>query len=178
MRGYFFFFVLAVTGAAVACGSSSGSNGGPDSGTDAKGHDGSPADGGGDSRHPGDSGKHDSGKGDGGSDGGPHEAGPDGGLIEGGDGGTNVFCSETTAGVPYCFGYENYPPTLVSGFETTCTTTDKGTVISSCPSAGLVGCCTIQGTNTVVSCDYSGTASADQGMCTGLSGTWSTSAPP
>jgi hypothetical protein len=49
-------------------------------------------------------------------------------------------------------------------------------VTNSCPSANLVGCCTITTSGiTVEECYYSGTASTDQQACTGGGGTWSTS---
>jgi hypothetical protein len=63
----------------------------------------------------------------------------------------------------------------ISSLNTNCTNA-MGTVVTACPTADLVGCCTtkIEGTYTSETCTYSGTAADGEASCTAQSGTWTT----
>ncbi len=87
-------------------------------------------------------------------------------------GGTDLYCSVTTDGVlKSCLTYTNVPSTDVSGFTQSCAI-DKGTIVSSCPGTGQVGCCQ-QTTDqvTAIDCFYCGPASMYEAACTGAA-TW------
>jgi hypothetical protein len=108
-------------------------------------------------------------------EGGSEDAGEGG--VEAGDAassGSSAWCAQTVMGVAYCYGQEGLVPAQVTTFDATCMT-NMGTVVSSCSTTGLVGCCTYAAATTLVYCSYSGTASADQTSCTTMGGTWSTS---
>jgi hypothetical protein len=62
-----------------------------------------------------------------------------------------------------------------SAEQKTCSS-EGATIVTSCPTAGLVGCCLInQGPSLNTNeCMYTGTASVDEAMCTSNGDTWST----
>jgi hypothetical protein len=101
-----------------------------------------------------------------------------------GSGGTpGVFCSTSLLGSQLCYGYTNLNSDQTNAVTSACTQTLQGKIVSSCPSAGIVGCCkSSQGGYNIEECYYAddaGTSSADQDKqaCTSspTNGTWSTS---
>ncbi len=74
-----------------------------------------------------------------------------------------------------CLMYTGVASSSVSSAESACTSSG-GTVVSSCPTANLVGCCTTTAASyTDEACYYgSGTASTYESACTSASGTWAT----
>ncbi len=94
-----------------------------------------------------------------------------GGSSSGSSGTTDVaFCSVTSQNTCYVFG--NNPGETVSGDDENCTAMLGGTVATSCPTAGLVGCCLYTSPNDY-ECFYSGTQATD---CPGVNG-WTTTIP-
>jgi hypothetical protein len=81
-----------------------------------------------------------------------------------------AFCSVTSQNTCYVFG--NNPGETVSGDDENCTALLGGTVATSCPTAGLVGCCLYTSPNDY-ECFYSGNQATD---CPGVNG-WTTSIP-
>jgi hypothetical protein len=100
-----------------------------------------------------------------------------GGGPGGGGSGNQVACVITVDGgaLEGCTILED----LNAQAQTEATTNCKGTVATTCPTAGLVGCCKIPsaGAGSVPSeqCWYVGTASTYTSVCSSLNGTWSTS---
>jgi hypothetical protein len=99
----------------------------------------------------------------------------------GGGGSPSVFCSASFAGSQICYGYTNLTSDQQNAVTSSCKSTLQGTIVSACPTSGLLGCCktTTAGYNTE-ECYYgddagTSSASADQMACTSQSGTWSTS---
>jgi hypothetical protein len=100
-------------------------------------------------------------------------SGSSGGSSSGGA--SSVYCSLTVQGQTACIILLNVPSAQVSAEDQACTN-QGGTTVSSCPSSGLVGCCTIViGGLSTEQCVYFGTASDEQSSCTQTGGTWSTS---
>jgi hypothetical protein len=91
----------------------------------------------------------------------------------GGDGGgASVYCSTTTNGLlESCTAYTNVPANSVGALTQSCTT-QRGTVVGSCPSTNQVGCCqkTVDQL-TARDCFYCGPASTYESACTG-GATW------
>jgi hypothetical protein len=90
-----------------------------------------------------------------------------------------VSCSSSQLGQESCFNYSNLNSDQENAVKSICSAIN-GTVVSSCPTAGLVGCCkTTASGYTSEQCYYaddSGVpASSDQQSCTTGNGTWSTS---
>jgi hypothetical protein len=87
----------------------------------------------------------------------------------------DFFCSTMSGGAEQlCFVYKHLTAAQQSAASTACTQ-QHGTAVTSCPSAGLVGCCTETASGvTAESCNYAGTASDLMTACASASGTWST----
>lgn len=139
---------LTILGAALAC-SSSGSGGG-------------------------DGGSSGSGSGSGGTDGGGSSSSSSGGSSSGSSGGSSSSGGGSSSGAysNWCYiaGSE-----CVNGEGNTAQCTNlKGTQVASCPTTGLVGCCTIAQVTTET-CYYKGQAANLQSTCTSNGGTWATS---
>jgi hypothetical protein len=80
------------------------------------------------------------------------------------------------AGNQFCYVYKNLTSDQESAEQQACKAQSGASVVTSCPSASLVGCCTqTQAGVAVEACYYFGTASTDQQACTQAAGTWSTS---
>jgi hypothetical protein len=94
----------------------------------------------------------------------------------GGSGQTTGFgCSLSLAGNQFCYVYTNLTSSQQMMEQQACTG-QSGTVVTSCPSTNLVGCCkVVMGGIGVDECYYFGTASVDEQGCMGAMGTWSTS---
>ncbi len=96
-----------------------------------------------------------------------------------GGGSNSLVCSTNTGGVESCVEYKGFTSDQQSSLNSSCT----GSVVSSCPTAGLLGCCTTTVSSyTVESCSYGSTdggfgltASDEESSCKTISGTWSTS---
>ena len=112
-----------------------------------------------------------------GSSGGGTGGGAGGSSGAGGSNGSQVACVTTSPnGTMGCTLLLDLSPAGVTDATNNC----KGTVASSCPTAGLIGCCDIPsaGSGSVPSeiCSYSGTAASLESNCTSVfKGTWSTS---
>jgi hypothetical protein len=95
----------------------------------------------------------------------------------GGGGGSTppgVYCNTNLGGVQTCYGYSNLNSDQTNAVTMECTSSLMGTVASSCPTSGQVGCCqsTVSG-YTINECYYCGSASTYQMACTAQSGaTW------
>jgi hypothetical protein len=100
---------------------------------------------------------------------------------------SGIFCSVSTGATTACSGTLNVPSADESTYKSDCTK-GGGTIVDSCPTKGLIGCCTEKGSSnySVVSCTYG--VSTDAGMmdagamgnaektaCQNGGGTWSTS---
>jgi hypothetical protein len=91
-----------------------------------------------------------------------------------GTSGSGFGCNLSLAGSQFCYVYTNLTSAQQMQEQQACTS-QSGSVVSSCPSANLVGCCKVtMGGLGVNECYYFGTASVDQQACTMASGTWST----
>jgi hypothetical protein len=111
-------------------------------------------------------------------------SGPDSGPSR--DSGSETSSDSQAGGGPGCYTPTSFDCQIVfpsasvtvSEIENTCRE-NKGTSMPSCPTAGLLGCCTIglDMTGTEV-CTYSGsalgTAADQQASCTASEGSWST----
>ena len=103
-----------------------------------------------------------------------------------GGGGGSIFCSASLAGTQLCYGYSNLTPDQQNSVNNTCKQSLMGTITTSCPTAGILGCCKFtQGGIQIEECYYSGggeggagdagvDTSAYQMACTQNNGTWST----
>lgn len=94
----------------------------------------------------------------------------------------NIYCSATLAGTQLCYGYKNLNADQQNSVTTDCKQTLMGTIVSSCPTASLVGCCSYtMGGIAIESCSYGGgeggttDPTTDMMVCSSESGTWSTS---
>jgi hypothetical protein len=84
-------------------------------------------------------------------------------------------CSLTIATIDFCYVYTNLSSDQQNAEQMACKN-QMGTVVTSCPTDKLVGCCNVMlGGMGVNECYYSGTADSDKSACTQLSGSWSTS---
>jgi hypothetical protein len=98
-------------------------------------------------------------------------------------GDTNAaYCLGTmnSGGTFGCQGYKNATAADVATYKAGCTRVGR-TVVPSCPTAGLVGCCTYEapsptsGQVTIESCSYNDpNTSGSQMSCAAISGKWST----
>jgi hypothetical protein len=95
-------------------------------------------------------------------------------------GSNSLFCSQNMAGSESCVAYKGFTSDQQSTLNSECTSA-SGSVVSSCPSAGLLGCCTTSVSGySVEECYYGGdsgvglSASQEESSCTMGSGTWST----
>jgi len=113
----------------------------------------------------GTSGKEDSGKG--GDSGGSTGAKTSTGCVQGSKADMDQSCA--------LFDTTGFTSGMVTSLNANCTK-DMGTVVTTCPTADLVGCCTtmVEGSFSQVTCTYSGTAADGKSACTAQSGTWST----
>src|SRR5215472_1585488 len=60
----------------------------------------------------------------------------------GGGAGGSIFCSATLGGLtPICFGYSNLNADQQNTVNNECKQSLMGTVTTSCPTAGIIGCC-------------------------------------
>jgi hypothetical protein len=98
----------------------------------------------------------------------------------GGGGGTpsGTYCDVTTAGVELCTGVSGAGDT--SSFTSNCTMSG-GKIVSSCPTANSLGCCTISGSNgaSASSCSYCPSTETQDGAktaCTMGNGTFAAGA--
>lgn len=83
--------------------------------------------------------------------------------------GSGMGCSLTLAGQQYCYAYSDLSSDNAKSAKSMCSS-NGGTIVDSCPTNGLVGCCALsQSGVSYQSCYYFGTASADKMAC---SGTW------
>jgi hypothetical protein len=95
----------------------------------------------------------------------------------GGAAATGFGCSETQGGQGICIVFTNLTASEQTQAQNQCTQ-GMGTVVTSCPTAGLAGCCKIPPMGSMgigqTQCYY-GDAGASVGMqlCSGLMGTWS-----
>jgi hypothetical protein len=86
---------------------------------------------------------------------------------------TGFGCSQTIVGNQFCYVYTNLSSAQQMQEQQACTS-GGGSVVTSCPSANKIGCCTVSmGGISVDECYYFGTASTDQQACTMSGGTWS-----
>jgi hypothetical protein len=85
-----------------------------------------------------------------------------------------VVCSvHSAAGEASCLASRNFPSSAETSLENECANSG-GTIVDSCPTAALVGCCTqVESTFSTESCFYTGTVSELRSECG--TGTWSTS---
>jgi hypothetical protein len=89
-----------------------------------------------------------------------------------GGGPTGFGCNVSIAGSQFCYVFTNLTAQQVSSEQTTCTNM-SGTVVTQCPAANRVGCCTVTQTGvTFDECFYFGTVMTDQQACTSAMGTW------
>jgi hypothetical protein len=90
-------------------------------------------------------------------------------------GGLAVFCDATIGGEHYCSVWKDITSQQVqASMQQTCTQ-QGGTLVPSCPSANLVGCCTVTSTAVAAEECFYDAANSGQQMCTTRGGTWSTS---
>ena len=102
-----------------------------------------------------------------------------GGGSSGGGAGGNLVCSYSGE----CINYTNLTASQLQTEKAVCNAITGSSEPSSCPSANLVGCCTLTASSpegyASETCYYGTGADAgapyDQSACTGFSGTWSTS---
>jgi hypothetical protein len=102
---------------------------------------------------------------------------------DGGGSTPGVFCSTSTGGSSLCYGYTNLNSDQQNTVSNQCTSTLQGKVVSSCPTAGLAGCCKYSaGGITTEECYYESDAglgafgdpaTTGKQACSSLSGTWS-----
>jgi len=97
-----------------------------------------------------------------------------------GAGGNSVVCN--LASLDACTYYENLPPQTVQTQQMTCAA-QGGTVVASCPTTNLIGCCKIMfGGDYEYSCYYvgvvGGSTAASDCLKAPLNGMWSTMLPP
>ena len=93
----------------------------------------------------------------------------------GGGGGTYCVVGSGTA-QQTCTGFKDESSTTKDAEKQACSQ-NSGTIVSSCPTASLVGCCTYDSAGyTTEACYYEGTADQFMSACESQSnGTWSTS---
>jgi hypothetical protein len=87
---------------------------------------------------------------------------------------SGTYCNYTLAGVQACIGWTNLSAQQTSSVTSECSSSFMGSIVSSCPSAGQVGCCqsTTSGYTQNI-CYYCGDASTYSAACTAVSGsTW------
>ncbi len=96
----------------------------------------------------------------------------------------SIFCSATLAGTgtQLCYGYKNLNADQQNSVSMDCKQTLMGSIVSSCPTANLVGCCSYTtGGISTEECFYGGGegGTTDPSIymmsCSSQSGTWSTS---
>jgi hypothetical protein len=92
-----------------------------------------------------------------------------GGSGSGSGSNSDFGCSLKVVGQQYCYAYSKLASDSASSARSACSS-QGGTVVNSCPTDGLVGCCSMaQSGMTFQSCYYFGTASTDEMACPG---TW------
>ena len=91
-----------------------------------------------------------------------------GGGSGGGSGGSSG--SSSGGGTGFC----QSTSVCISGLSSSTCSTEGGTLVASCSTTNLVGCCKFSGSS-LEECYYAGTASSLQSACTQSNGTWSTS---
>jgi hypothetical protein len=98
--------------------------------------------------------------------------GASGGSTSSGGSASTLGCSVDLSGEAYCYLYSNLTTAEDSTARQDCSS-QGGSVVSSCPTDNLVGCCAVTASGvTAQACYYFGTASADQMACTTAGGTW------
>jgi hypothetical protein len=95
---------------------------------------------------------------------------------------SSFFCNFIGQGEHTCLEYDNFSPSYLSLLHSNCTSTD-GTVVTSCPSAKLLGTCTMTQRGVTQKMSYYSdggiTAAMAEMACTspdsvGFRGTWTT----
>jgi hypothetical protein len=88
-----------------------------------------------------------------------------------------TYCSDVNTAIDSCYIYKDLTPQQESDLNSAC----LGAVVSSCPTANMLGCCTSSlGGLTAEECYYAQdggftqSASQLQSSCTSQSGSWST----
>lgn len=101
-------------------------------------------------------------------------------LACGGSSSTSFNCLVAASGSSdqACLAYSGLASSdSVNAGETACTN-NGGSIVASCPSASLTGCCTNTSSSyTEAACYYGGSATDYQTACLQANGTWSTSLP-
>ena len=88
------------------------------------------------------------------------------GGSSGGGTGAGFGCSIQLAGEQFCYVYSNLSSTEESEEQSACTQ-ESGSMVDTCPTANLVGCCAVSSSGiSVDECYYFGTASDDETACT------------
>jgi hypothetical protein len=88
-------------------------------------------------------------------------------------GGAGFGCSESVAGNQFCAVFSNLTSSQQAAEQQSCTS-QGGSVVSSCPTANRVGCCSVtQNGIAVDECYYFGDATSDSQACAMSGGTWS-----
>jgi hypothetical protein len=81
-------------------------------------------------------------------------------------------CSLSLAGQQYCYAYSSLSGDQDKSERQACSN-QGGSIVSSCPTDNLVGCCAVTSSGiSAQNCYYFGTSSVDQTGCTGAGGTW------
>jgi hypothetical protein len=85
---------------------------------------------------------------------------------------SGLGCSVNLAGQQFCYAYSNLSSDQTSTVKQGCSS-QGGSIVSTCPKDGLVGCCsvTVNGISGEA-CYYFGTSSLDQMACAAGGGTW------
>jgi len=85
------------------------------------------------------------------------------------------YCSVTSNGMHECYGYANLTSAEQGAVAKACTESLMGTLVTSCPDAGRLGCCsqTVSG-YTATACYYLGDCAALHMACTSAMGSWTT----
>lgn len=92
-----------------------------------------------------------------------------GGFGLGTGSGSGFGCSLSIAGQEYCYAYSDLSSSNTNTANSACKD-NGGTIVNSCPTDGLVGCCAVsQSGISYQACYYFGTAATDKMAC---NGTW------
>lgn len=105
----------------------------------------------------------------------------------GSTGSPSTYCSASIATTQVCYGYTNLTSQQQSSVDQSCKSSLNGKVVSSCPTDGIIGCCTTKSSYNTEVCYYQSSSDAgtmvDAGTmsntykqsCDSQGGTWSTS---
>lgn len=103
----------------------------------------------------------------------------DGGPVGGGGSGGSSFGCLASSGTDSqsCAVYKNVVSAVKAGIMSSCTK-EGSMIVSACPTADLLGCCTVSSpAGTTEACEYTASgqsASDDMTSCKNANGTWST----